>query len=85
MFAIGFHHKLPMLKMNSAHSASTKIDFASRFPPRHLEASRSRGFEDCEVRSFEAYRYMIIFVDLLLCELELISFMANPKGGNRRL
>ena len=22
-----------------------KIDFASRFPPRHLEASRLRGFE----------------------------------------
>ena len=29
--------------------AKVQIGFASRFPPRHLEASRSRGFEDCEV------------------------------------
>ena len=28
---------------------ATTIDFASRFPPRHLEASRIRGFEGCEV------------------------------------
>ena len=32
-----------------------EIDFASRFPPRHLEASRLRGFEAWELRGFLTY------------------------------
>ena len=33
---------------------SMQIDFASRFPPRQLEASRLRGFEASRLRNFEA-------------------------------
>ena len=67
---------------------SVQIDFASRFPPRHLEAARLRGLEASRLSDLQILltekRFSIKTIPFGM-NFKIVIMLWHPKGPNQTL